>query len=379
MDCASCGTPLRPTDHFCRKCGTPAPDGAGMTQAGGPLVGSDTWTCKACGAETPTDKRFCQVCGTPEPPAQAATIVAPPQSEAQTLRTSPPAGEPACAHCGTPLTAGSQFCNACGAPVTPADERLYCAACSQELPQGAAFCNVCGAAAPQLPPPATPPEDPSVAGGHSHTRLYILIAAVVCALAAVAVAGVLFLPDLLDSGPKPPTLTGKVTKVMPAVVQANTDFRTAVKDLRPNGPNVISQTRQGLRVCDQKGRALRQALKSASAELSAAPVADAEPETPAETTAKQALLDAFKANRGFVQSIQSLPADPLRLTKGMVSQCRQGRPGDRAGLQSRHRRLRGSPANVRIARGSAHRQRHDPAHAHRRSHGQGEGVHRVSR
>lgn len=111
-----------------------------MTQAGGPLVGSDTWTCKACGAETPTDKRFCQVCGTPEPPAQAATIVAPPQSEAQTLRTSPPAGEPACAHCGTPLTAGSQFCNACGAPVTPADERLYCAACSQELPQGAAFC-----------------------------------------------------------------------------------------------------------------------------------------------------------------------------------------------------------------------------------------------
>ena len=323
MDCASCGTPLRPTDHFCRKCGTPAPDGADETQAGGPLIGSDTWTCKACGAETPTDKRFCQICGTPEPPVDAATIVAPAQSEASTLRTPSAGTGPACANCGTPLAAGSQFCNACGAPIPPVDERLYCAACGQELPERAAFCNVCGAAAPQLPP-TPPPDQPAATGGdHSRTRLWVLIAAIVCVVAAAAVAGVLFLPDLLDSGPKPETLTEKVTRVMPAVVQANTDFRAAVKDIRPNGSNVISETRQKLRVCDQKGRALRTALKDASAVLSAAPAEDAEPATQAETIATTALLDAFKANKGFVQSIQSLPSDPLRLTKGMVSQCRK--------------------------------------------------------
>jgi hypothetical protein len=151
----------------------------------------------------------------------------------------------------------------------------------------------------------------------------VLIAAIVCVVAAAAVAGVLFLPDLIDSGPEPPTLTEQVAKIMPAVVQANTDFRAAVKDIRPNGPNVISQTRQRLGVCDEKGRALRTALKDASAALTAAPAEDAEPETPAETAAKTALLDAFATNKRFVQSIQSLPADPLRLTKGMVSQCRK--------------------------------------------------------
>jgi RNA polymerase subunit RPABC4/transcription elongation factor Spt4 len=292
-------------------------------QAGGPLIGSDTWTCKACGAETPTDKAFCQICGTPEPPTETGTVIAPAQTETPTLRTSSPTGSAACAHCGTLLAVGSQFCNACGAPIPSVDERLHCAACGQELPEGAAFCNVCGAAAPQLPP-TPPPDDPSATGGgHSRSRLWVLIAAIVCVVAAAAVAGVLFLPDLLDSGPEPPTLTEQVAKVMPAVVQANADFRAAVKDIRPNGPNVISQTREKLRVCDQQGRALRAALKDASATLTAAPAEDAEPATQAETAAKTALLDAFKANKGFVQSIQSLPADPLRLTKGMVSQCRK--------------------------------------------------------
>jgi len=299
------------------------PAGAGEKPAACPEIGRDTWTCKACGAETPTDKRFCQVCGTPEPPAQTPTVIAAARTEASTLRTPSPAAALACAYCGTPLVAGSQFCNACGAPVLPIDERLLCAACGQDLPEGAAFCNVCGAAAPQLPP-TPPPDDPSATGGgRSRTRLYILIAAIVCVVAAVAVTGALFLPDLLDSGPEPDTLTEQVAKVMPPVVQANAEFRAAVKDIRPNGPNVISQTREKLRVCDQKGRALRNALHSASTTLSAAPIKDAEPETPAEVAAKQALLEAFKTNKGFVQSIQSLPADPLRLTKGMVSQCRK--------------------------------------------------------
>lgn len=322
MECTSCGAPLRPTERFCGKCGTPATAGHDERPPGGLQIGSDTWTCNACGAETQADKRFCQVCGTPEPPARTATPVVAPHIEAETLRTTPPVGSPMCAHCGTPLTAGSQFCNVCGAPVTWADDRLSCAACGQALPQGAAFCNVCGAAAPQSPP-APPTEAPSASGdGRSHTRLYVLIAAVVCAVAAVVVAGVFFLPDLLDPGPEPPTLTEQTAKVMPAVVQANTDFRTAIRDLRPNGPNIISQTRQRLRVCNQKGLVLRKALQTASTTLSAAPVEGAEPETPAETAAKQALLDAFKANKAFVQSIRSLPADPLRLTRSMVSQCR---------------------------------------------------------
>jgi hypothetical protein len=322
MDCASCGTPLRPTDHFCRKCGKPASSGAGDLPAGGPQIGGGTWTCTACGAETPDDKRFCQTCGTPEPPAAAADVPASAETETQTVRAAAPQGpELACPHCGTLLAAGSQFCNGCGAPLLAADERLYCAACGQELPQGAAFCNVCGAAAPQLPAPPEP-ADPVMTGG-GHRNLYIYLAAAACVIAALAVAGVVFLPGLLHKGPTPPTLTEQVTKVMGPVVQSNEEFRAAVKDIRPNGPNVISLTRQRLRVCDQKGRAVRNALQSATATLSAAPAEDAEPATAAETAAKQALLDAFKANKVFVQSIQSLPADPLRLTKGMVSQCRK--------------------------------------------------------
>lgn len=325
MDCASCGTPLRPTDHFCRKCGAPAPaDSTGAPPPGGPDVGGGTWTCTACGAETPDDKRFCQICGTPEPPAASDTVLNPATPEADTLRQPTPApGGQVCAHCGAVLTDGSQFCNVCGAPVSMPNEGLYCAACGQELPPGAAFCNVCGAAAPQQPSLPADPAALAQDGGKSHKRIIIYVAAAACVVAALAVAGVLFLPGLLDSGPEPPTLTEQVSKVMGPVVTANDEFRTAVKDIRPNGPNVIGQTRQRLRVCDQKGRALRKALQSASSTLTAPPLEGAEPETAAETAAKQALIDAFKANKAFVQSIQSLPADPLRLTKGMVSQCRR--------------------------------------------------------
>lgn len=325
MNCASCGTPLRPTDHFCRKCGTPAPAGAVSPPPGGPQLSGGTWTCKACGAETPDDKRFCQICGTPEPPASAPTALAASQAGVQTVPTITTPGTTGliCAHCGTSLVTGSQFCNGCGAPLPTANEILYCAACGQELPQGAAFCNVCGAAAPQSPQPAQPPVDPTKTTGKSHKRLILIVAILACVAAALAVAGVLFLPDVIDPPPEPPTLTERVATLMGPVVAANDEFRNAVKDIRPNGPNVIAQTRQRLRDCDQKGKALRKVLHTATAALTQPPAEGAEPETPAETSAKQALLDAFKANKGFVQSVQSLPADPLRLTKGMVSQCRR--------------------------------------------------------
>lgn len=333
MDCTTCGAPLRPTDHFCRKCGAPAGGSANTAPPkGGPAVGGGTWTCSACGAETPDDRRFCQICGTPEAPAPSATVLAPSTSQPRTLTSPAPAVSvvPAaaapdatriCAHCGSDLVPDSQFCNTCGAPLPVADERLYCAACGQELPEGAAFCNVCGAAAPPSPP--TDSDDgPSAGGGRSAKKLILIGVIAVLVVAALGVAGVMFLPGLLDSGPVPPTLAEQVATVMGPVVTTNTEFRAAVKDLRPNGPNVISLTRQRLRVCDQKGRALRLALSDATTKLTAPPAENAPVATAAETAAKESLLTAFKANKALVQSIQSLPADPLRLTQGMVGQCR---------------------------------------------------------
>jgi hypothetical protein len=256
--------------------------------------------------------------------------MAPSASQARTLTSpapeayAPPGAAGVCAHCASPLVPDSQFCNTCGAPLPIADERLSCAACGQDLPQGAAFCNVCGAAAPPSLLPPTDPDDGAPGGGGRSAKKLVLIGVIaVLVIAALAVAGVMFLPDLLDSGPEPPTLTEQVTTVMGPVVTTNGEFRAAVKAIRPNGPNVVSQTSQRLRVCEQKGRELRLALHDATAKLTAPPVDGAQAETAGETAAKQALLAAFKANKAFVQSIQSLPDDPLRLTQGMVGQCRK--------------------------------------------------------
>jgi predicted amidophosphoribosyltransferase len=333
MDCAACGTPLRPMDHFCRKCGAPVAQGASTLPASrGPTTDGGTWTCAACGAETPDDRRFCQICGTPEPPAANATMMAPSTSQAQTL-TSPapeasaaPSAAGVCAHCASPLVPDSQFCNTCGAPLPIADERLSCAACGQDLPQGAAFCNVCGAAAPPSLLPPTDPDDGAPGGGGRSAKKLVLIGVIaVLVIAALAVAGVMFLPDLLDSGPEPPTLTEQVTTVMGPVVTTNGEFRTAVKAIRPNGPNVVSQTSQRLRVCEQKGRELRLALHDATAKLTAPPVDGAPVETAGETAAKQALLTAFKANKAFVQSIQSLP-DPSGSPRAWSANVARPRP-----------------------------------------------------
>ncbi|RSX50996.1 Non-specific serine/threonine protein kinase [Bifidobacterium goeldii] len=107
MQCVQCGAPIADGDHFCMKCGAPAP-----TAPAAPSPAASVTTCPACGNAVTAGMKFCQHCGTPlqaadnavpiaEQPTQAIPtpvqpVAAPaPQPVTPSPVTPPPAAQPA--------------------------------------------------------------------------------------------------------------------------------------------------------------------------------------------------------------------------------------------------------------------------------------------
>ena len=184
MDCASCGTPLRPTDHFCRKCGAPA----------------ERWTSRPRHHQREPGQLARPAARRWEPATRSAVLRQParppsPPADVVSHITASATTRGFCSSCGAPLIMDGRFCKACGAPVPGADAGLHVAACGTSLPPDAAFCGICGTPVPReaatVPVASIPvPEPPASGSWFSRHKLPViigLIAIVVAAVAAVAI------------------------------------------------------------------------------------------------------------------------------------------------------------------------------------------------
>ena len=167
MDCASCGTPLRPTDHFCRKCGTRRR--SAVAHPRGPQPRQDY----VRGLRRRDPGRQARLRDPAAPPAAA-----PPSRRRRSATSRPPPRRAASALVrGHRCTADGQLLQRVRCAHLPAvDAGPHCAACGTALPPDAAFCGVCGTAVPGGS--ATPcrhrlpmPDQPAKAAGSRATRL----------------------------------------------------------------------------------------------------------------------------------------------------------------------------------------------------------------
>jgi hypothetical protein len=130
--------------------------------------------------------------------------------------------------------------------------------------------------------------------------------------AAATVLAVVFLPDLL--GPDEPTLTEQVTAVIPQVVASQDELRNVVMEITPGDREAASET---LHAFAGPRQAVLDALSSAEQTVS-----KVQTEVAAETTAKSSLLQAFQKHRAFVDSLDELPTNAIKMTVHEVDQCR---------------------------------------------------------
>lgn len=118
-----------------------------------------------------------------------------------------------CQYCNTEIPDDAVFCPECGKPTEKSEtENTYCPNCGKELEPGAIFCPECGfhAAVQEEPPEPQERELPPVQNpvqpkgkGHIVILVFILVAAAIVALIALAVKVFLFggrsgIPDIMN-------------------------------------------------------------------------------------------------------------------------------------------------------------------------------------
>ncbi len=164
--------------------------------------------CSQCGAEWPDTNKFCVTCGAAlSPPAAEQPEETPAKQPVEAVEEAPvesPAEAPAapicCPNCGLEWPAGSKFCIKCGASLTQGD-----ATSAFAQPQYAAAAP----AQPQFAPPlqyappqqmrgGKPPKAPKTPADKKKSNRLALIIAICAIVAAIAICGILFLPNMIS-------------------------------------------------------------------------------------------------------------------------------------------------------------------------------------
>jgi RNA polymerase subunit RPABC4/transcription elongation factor Spt4 len=154
--CQRCGTLVRSTARFCRKCGSPIlprPDASGQPEsisaATAPV--SPAHACRKCGHLVPAGVQYCLSCGS----NQESSNQEPQHSSSETVldnvnsMTFPIPNASACSACGTEPRGSGRFCYECGRFLASEVTEVVCPKCGYNCILRYSRCQYCGYQLPQ--------------------------------------------------------------------------------------------------------------------------------------------------------------------------------------------------------------------------------------